>query len=259
VRPPTESWDIYPAIDLRQGRVVRLVEGDPGRETEYGTDPQAVAARWVEAGASWIHVVNLDGALGEGLGEGSEENLSALRGILGSGARVQFGGGLRSIDSVLEVLRMGVARVLIGTAALLDPELVAAALREFGPERIAVALDARDGVVLTHGWQESSQVSAADLAREWHSGGVRWVVHTDVGRDGTGAGLNVAASAHLADTSGLNVIASGGVAALEDVVRAHEAGLNGVVIGLALYEGQVQLADALAVGTSSEEQSQSRR
>ena len=237
-------WDIYPAIDLRQGRVVRLVEGDPSRETEYGTDPHAVAARWREAGAAWIHVVNLDGAFGEG----SEANLGALEQILTTGARVQFGGGLRGIDSVRQALDMGVERVVFGTAAVLDPELVSAALDAFGPERIAVGIDARDGLVQTHGWKESAQVTAADLAREWYARGVRWSVHTDVARDGTGAGLNTTASAELAKGSGLNVIGSGGVAALEDVVQAYGAELSGVIIGRALYEGHVELADALAVG-----------
>jgi phosphoribosylformimino-5-aminoimidazole carboxamide ribotide isomerase len=236
-------WDIYPAIDLRQGRVVRLVEGDPGRETEYGTDPQAVAERWREAGAAWIHVVNLDGAFGEA----GEANLQALEGLVATEARVQFGGGLRSADALRRALDMGVERVVIGTAAVLDPELVSTALRLYGPERIAVGIDARDGLVQTHGWKKSAERAAIELAREWYSRGVRWTIHTDVARDGTGAGLDTAASAALAKASGLHVIGSGGVAGLEDVLQAYRAGLSGIIIGRALYEGDIELAEALAV------------
>jgi phosphoribosylformimino-5-aminoimidazole carboxamide ribotide isomerase len=241
-------WDIYPAIDLRQGRVVRLVEGDPRRETEYGTDPYAVAARWIGQGATWIHVVNLDGAFGEA----SEANLKALKRLLTAGAAVQFGGGLRSLDAIGEALDMGVRRVVIGTVAVLHPELLSAALDEFGPEHVAVGIDARDGVIQTHGWKQSAGVTTTELAREWYSRGARWVVHTDVARDGTGAGVNAAASAALAKASGLNVVASGGVAALEDVVAAYDAGLCGVIIGRALYEGRLELREALAVGASKE-------
>jgi len=246
------DWAIYPAIDLRQGRVVRLRQGDPARETIYGDDPLAVAGRWQAAGADWVHVVNLDGAFGE---EGGE-NLAALGRIVGTGLRVQFGGGLRGLDSVRRVLEMGVCRAILGTAAVEEPSLVGAALAAFGAERIAVAIDARQGLVRTHGWRQDSALTAGELARWCGEAGVRWIIHTDVGRDGMGRGLNVEASRQLVrDTGlagdseqGLRVIASGGVASLEDVQRAHHAGLSGVVIGRALYDGAVSLEDALGVG-----------
>ena len=234
-------WTVYPAIDLRRGRVVRLVQGDPGQETKYADDPLSVARRWQEAGAEWVHVVNLDGAFGER----SRANLAALERILTTGLRVQFGGGLRDSKALRRALALGVSRVVVGTAAVEDPALVEEALRTFGPERVAVGIDAREGKVRTHGWREATSMTAVELARQWADKGMRWVIFTDVSRDGIGSGINVEATAHLAQTTGLNVIASGGVASLEDVRRAYEAGLSGVIIGRALYEGQVTLEDAL--------------
>jgi phosphoribosylformimino-5-aminoimidazole carboxamide ribotide isomerase len=246
------DWAIYPAVDLRQGRVVRLRQGDPAQETIYGDDPLDVAGRWQLAGASWVHVVNLDGAFGE---EGGE-NLVALGRIVDTGLRVQFGGGLRDLDALRRVLEMGVSRAILGTAAVEEPSLVGAALAAFGPERIAVAIDARQGLVRTHGWRQGSALTAGELANRCSEVGVRWIVHTDVGRDGMGRGLNLEASrqlvrdtGHAGDSSqGLRVIASGGVASLEDVRQAHRAGLSGVIIGRALYDGAVRLEDALGVG-----------
>ena len=240
------TWAIYPAIDLRRGRVVRLKQGDPDQETRYADDPLSVAQRWGAAGAAWLHVINLDGAFGEQ----SQENQAALERILTTGLRVQFGGGLRDLQGIRRALDVGVSRVAVGTAAVKNPTLVEAALKTFGPERVAVAIDAREGKVHTHGWQEASTLTAVELAQRWAARGVRWVIFTDVGRDGMGNGLNVEATAHLLTSSGhrLNVIASGGVASLEDVRRAHQAGLSGVIIGRALYEGQVLLEDALSGG-----------
>lgn len=239
-------WDIYPAIDLRQGRVVRLVQGDPALETEYGRDPLAVAMRWREAGATWLHVVNLDGALDES----SARNLAALERVLTAGLRVQFGGGLRDLDSLERVLALGVSRAVVGTAALEHPRLLAQALEAFGPEQIALAIDARDGLVRTHGWQEATSVRAEDMALNWARQGLRWLIFTDVARDGMERGLNVALTAHLAGASGLQVIASGGVAAIADVERAFGAGLSGVIVGRALYEGRFRVEDALRVGSA---------
>jgi len=235
---------VYPAIDLRRGRVVRLVQGDPKQETQYADDPLSVARRWQEAGATWLHVVNLDGAFGEP----SRENLAALERILTSGLRVQFGGGLRDLKALRRALDLGVSRVVVGTAAVKNPALVEAALETFGPERVAVGIDARKGKVRTHGWQQAAEVTAVELARHWAAQGIRWVIFTDVACDGMGSGLNLEATVHLALATGLHVIASGGVASLEDVKRAYRAGLSGVIIGRALYEGQVALGDALCVG-----------
>ena len=250
-----KEWVVYPAVDLRRGRVVRLVQGDPGQETKYADDALSVARRWQEAGAEWVHVVNLDGAFGErsrleSLPHGSRENLAALKRILTTGLRVQFGGGLRDFQALRRALALGVSRVVVGTAAVEDPALVEEALRTFGPEQIAVGIDAREGKVRTHGWREATSMTAVELARQWADKGVHWVIFTDVSRDGMGSGLNVDATVHLAQTTGLKVIASGGVASLEDVRRAYEAGLSGVIIGRALYEGQVALEEALGVGVA---------
>jgi phosphoribosylformimino-5-aminoimidazole carboxamide ribotide isomerase len=248
-------WDIYPAIDLRRGRVVRLVQGDPNQETRYADDPLSVAHRWQEAGANWLHVVNLDGALSER----SPENQSALARILTTGLRVQFGGGLRDLESLSWALDLGVSRAVIGTAAVQDPALVEAALAAFGPEHVVVGIDAREEKVCTHGWKRASAVTALELAQQWAAQGVRWMVFTDVTRDGMGRGLNVKATARLAQATSpssssghrLRVIASGGVSSLEDVKNAYQAGLSGAIIGRALYEGQVRLQDALEIGGAS--------
>jgi phosphoribosylformimino-5-aminoimidazole carboxamide ribotide isomerase len=239
------SFTIYPAIDLRYGNVVRLKEGDPTRLTAYSDDPAETARRWLEAGASWLHVVNLDGAFGEG----DPENRIALQSLLKVAgewrARVQFGGGLRSLASIQDVLELGVRRAVLGTAAIEQPKLVAEALSKFGVERVAVGIDARDGIVRTRGWQEASRVSATDLAQRMGAAGVRTVIFTDVSRDGLGSGLNIEATRQLAETSGLNVIASGGVHTLADVIAARRANLAGVIIGRALYEGTIDLRAAL--------------
>ncbi|MFQ6100958.1 MAG: 1-(5-phosphoribosyl)-5-[(5-phosphoribosylamino)methylideneamino]imidazole-4-carboxamide isomerase, partial [Anaerolineae bacterium] len=238
------DWEIYPAIDLRRGRVVRLKQGDPNQETHYADDPLRVARRWQKAGARWLHVVNLDGALGER----GQENQIALKRILTAGLRVQFGGGLRDLGSIHRALELGVSRVVVGTAAVKNPALVEAALAQFGPERVAVGIDAREGKVQTHGWKESTPLTAVELAQRWADKGIRWLIFTDVTRNGMGSGLGLETTVELAQSTGLHVIASGGIAAVEDVRRAHRAGLSGVIIGRALYEGHVALEDALCVG-----------
>ncbi|HDQ73646.1 MAG TPA: 1-(5-phosphoribosyl)-5-[(5-phosphoribosylamino)methylideneamino]imidazole-4-carboxamide isomerase [Chloroflexi bacterium] len=244
------GWTFYPAIVLRRGRVVRLRQGDPDRETAYADDPARVGERWREAGAGWLHVVNLDGAFGER----GNENRKALETILAVGARVQFGGGLRRMADVRQILDLGVRRVVLGTAAVKDPALVEAVLAAFGPERVAVGIDARRGQVQTHGWQEAAAVTPRQLARQWAGRGVRWVVFTDVARDGMGSGLNLEATVELARETGLNIIASGGVASLDDVRATYRAGLSGVIIGRALYEGHVSLREALQVGHPHEKE-----
>lgn len=231
------SFIIYPAIDLRSGQVVRLAQGDPSRATIYDDDPAGTARRWQEAGASWVHVVNLNGAFGGA----DEANWRALEKIAAVGIRIQFGGGLRDIESVRRAMRLGAARAVIGTAAVEAPALVDGALAEFGPERIAVGIDAKEGRVRLRGWAEETAVSALDLALRLRRQGVAQVVFTDVARDGIGVGVNVTATAELARASGLAVTASGGVAGLEDVRRVRAAGLAGVIIGRALYEGKIDL------------------
>jgi phosphoribosylformimino-5-aminoimidazole carboxamide ribotide isomerase len=242
----TRIWDIYPAIDLRRGHVVRLKQGDPNQETKYAADPLIAARRWQKAGAEWVHVVNLDRAFGEQ----GQENQIALEHILTTDLRVQFGGGLRDLIGVRRALDLGVSRVVIGTAAVKNLALVETALNTFGPEQVALGIDARDGQVRTHGWKQAAPMTAMELAQQWADQGVRWVIFTDVARDGMGSGLNLKATVQLAQKTGLHVIASGGVANLEDVRQTYEAGLSGIIIGRALYEGQVALEDALRIDAS---------
>jgi phosphoribosylformimino-5-aminoimidazole carboxamide ribotide isomerase len=237
------SFTIYPAIDLRGGKVVRLKEGDPARLTAYSDDPAETARRWLDMGASWLHVVNLDGAFGES----DQSNRAALESILKLGARVQFGGGMRSLDSIEAALTLGVSRVILGTVAIEQPDVVAEALTRFGAGHIAVGIDARDGLVRTRGWQEDSGVPALDLALSMRTLGLGTVIFTDIRRDGLGSGLNIPATRELSIRSGLDVIASGGVHTIDDVRAARDAGLAGCIIGRALYDGTVDLERALQV------------
>ncbi|MBT3388849.1 MAG: 1-(5-phosphoribosyl)-5-[(5-phosphoribosylamino)methylideneamino]imidazole-4-carboxamide isomerase [Chloroflexi bacterium] len=237
----TDKFILFPAIDLRNGAVVRLSEGDPGRQTIYGDEPRDWAERWQSEGADWLHVVNLDGAFGEAV----VENLAALHQILNVGIKVQFGGGLRDEDSLRAAFDAGISRAVIGTAAIENPALVDWALEIFGSERVVVGIDARDGMVRIRGWEESAGVQAADLARDLCRRGLKWCNFTDVARDGLQSGVNVAATSALAQVSGLSVVASGGVATLDDVRRVRDAGLAGVIIGRALYEGNFSIADCV--------------
>lgn len=231
---------IYPAIDIRQGRCVRLLQGRFDRETVYGDDPAAVARRWQEQGASYLHVVDLDGAR-----EGRPCNTAAVRAILAAvTVPVQLGGGLRRAADVAAALAMGVSRAILGSAAAADPALVQALCAQYG-EKIAVALDARGGRVAVDGWEADSGRDAVGLAGELVAAGVRCFIYTDIGRDGTLAGVNVDATRSLAAAVGVPVIASGGVRDLADVRRLARAGLAGAIIGRALYTGAVDLAQAL--------------
>ena len=234
---------LFPAIDLRNGKVVRLSQGDPGRQTVYGDEPRTWAERWQSEGAAWLHVVNLDGAFGES----AAANLAALREILRVNVPVQFGGGLRDEASLRAAFDAGIRRAVIGTAAIENPALVDWALKTFGPERVVVGIDARDGVVRIRGWGESAGVQAVDLARDFAAHGLQWCNFTDVARDGLQSGVNIEATSALAQASGLNVVASGGVATLDDVRRVRDAGLAGVIIGRALYEGNFTVADCFKI------------
>lgn len=237
------SFTIYPAIDLRGGRVVRLKEGDPARMTAYSDDPAETARRWLGAGASWLHVVNLDGAFGES----DDKNRVALESILKLGVQVQFGGGMRSPDAIERAIELGVSRVVLGTIAVEDPEVVANALKKIDGDKIAVGIDARNGLVRVRGWKEDSGIFATDLALQMRAIGLGTIIFTDVSRDGLGSGLNIPSTRELADVSGLAVIASGGVHTIDDVVAAKDAGLAGCIIGHALYRGTIDLKNALAL------------
>jgi phosphoribosylformimino-5-aminoimidazole carboxamide ribotide isomerase len=241
---------VFPAIDLRRGRCVRLRQGRAEEETVYGDDPAAVARDWLAQGATWLHVVNLDGALGDAPAGAQPVNLRRLAQIRAAvgGLPIQFGGGLRALADVETALDLGATRVVLGTAAVQAPELVVEALRRFGPERIVAGIDARDGRVATHGWQQSSGTTAVALGRAMGALGVIRAVYTDIRRDGMLAGANVAATAELARASGLRVIASGGVASRADVARLRARagdGIEGVIIGQALYTGALSLGEAI--------------
>jgi phosphoribosylformimino-5-aminoimidazole carboxamide ribotide isomerase len=238
---------IYPAIDLKGGQVVRLAEGDMDRATIYGDDPAAQARLFADAGATHLHVVDLDGAFA-----GKAVNAGAVEAILKAfPGKVQVGGGIRDRASVDRWLGLGVDRVVIGTAALDHPDFVRAAATEL-PGRIVVAVDARGGFVATKGWADVSEVLVTDLAHRFADVGVAALLFTDVGRDGMLKGCNVAATQALAHATPIPVIASGGVAGIEDVeallvARAGiaEGGIEGVITGRALYDGRLDLAEAL--------------
>ena len=236
---------VFPAIDLKQGQVVRLAECDMARVTIYGDDPAAQARLFAEAGATHLHVVDLDGAFA-----GESRNRAAMEQVVAAfPGRVQLGGGIRTREAVAGWLDLGVARVVIGTAALTDPQLVKDAAREFA-QRIVVAVDARDGMVATEGWANVSDVPVAEMARRFEDAGVAALLFTDIGRDGLLKGCNVDATVELAHSTELPVIASGGVAGMDDIrqLAAHAgAGLEGVITGRALYDGRLDLAEALAV------------
>lgn len=253
---------VFPAIDLRRGKCVRLQQGEPGRETVYGDDPVEVARRWEMEGASWLHVVNLDGAFSGSLSapEGAGTlpvNLLRLRDIAAAiDIPVQFGGGIRTLEDVERVLGLGAQRAILGTVAVRRPELVSEAIARFGSGRIAVGIDARDGRVATHGWQETTGIVAADLGREMRQRGVEWVVYTDIARDGMLTGVNVSATSLLAAETGLRVIASGGVASVDDVRALRDVvtgPIAGVIIGKALYTGAIDLAEAISVARARKE------
>ncbi len=234
---------IFPAIDLKGGQVVRLAEGDMDRATVYGDNPAAQARAFADAGASHLHVVDLDGAFaGESVnGVAVAEILRAFPG------KVQLGGGIRNRESAERWLSLGVSRIVIGTAALEDPELVREAARDF-PGQIVVAVDARDGMVATRGWADVSTVSVVELARRFEDAGVAALLFTDVGRDGLLKGCNVEATVALARAVAITVIASGGVTDVRDIqaLRPHVAdGIEGVITGRALYDGRLSLAEAI--------------
>jgi len=235
---------VIPAIDLKGGAVVRLYQGRAERETRYASDAVAVAHEWQEQGAQWLHVVDLDGAF-----SGRPKHLAVLqRMVKASDAPIEFGGGLRSLLDIEQALRIGVARVILGSAALTNPELIAEVVKRYG-ERIAVAVDVREGKVRTSGWQEESGDSPRDAVQRLKPAGIVRIIYTDIQQDGTMGGPNIEATKQIAIDSGLKVIASGGVSALDDiraVKRIESFGIEGVIVGKALYERRFTLAEAIA-------------
>lgn len=236
---------IYPAIDIRGGRCVRLTEGRFDAETVFADDPSEMAKKWEACGAEFLHLVDLDGALA---GEG--KNLPVIREILVSvKIPVQLGGGIRNMQAIEKLLALGVQRVILGSAAVRNPQLVEQACKKFSGH-IAVGIDARNGDVAIEGWGQGSGVTAVELAKKMASYGVDKIIFTDISRDGMLSGVNVEATAALAHACGVPVIASGGVASLDDVRRLKKAeadGVSGCIIGKAIYTGAVDLKAALAL------------
>lgn len=231
--------DLYPAVDVQGGRVVRLRQGDADRATAYGDDPVAVAEGFARTGARWVHFVDLDRAFGRG-----DNRALARRFLAEVRLKIQVGGGLRTEEAIEEVLSWGATRVVIGTKAATDPALVERLLARHGPERLAIGIDAKQGKVAVRGWTEVFDQTALELARRVRGQGARTVIYTDVARDGMLSGPDVDGARALA-ALGLDVIASGGVASLDDLRRVRAAGLAGAIVGRALYEGRFTLAEAL--------------
>ena len=238
---------VFPAIDLKNGEVVRLAEGDMDRATVYGDDPPAQAMLFADAGAQHLHVVDLDGSFA-----GSAQNREAVEGIVAAfPGHVQLGGGIRKRADVEGWFDAGVARIVMGSAALKDPEFVKDMAREF-PGGIVVAVDAKDGMVATEGWADVSDVAVIDLARRFEDAGVAALLFTDIGRDGMLTGCNIDATVELARQSNLPVIASGGVKGLDDIrllKLQEDHGIEGVITGRAIYDGRLDLATALAMAS----------
>lgn len=235
---------VFPAIDLLGGRVVRLSQGDYERVTVYSEDPVAQARAFAEAGAEWLHVVDLDGAR-----DGRPGNLDVLRRIAAtSGLPVQAGGGARSLETLERFLDAGVARVVLGTTLVTDAELVAQAIDRFGSERIVAGVDARDGMVAIAGWREGTALPASELVRELAGLGIRHLVFTDIVRDGMRTGVDVELYEAVAEAAGFPVIASGGVSTLDDLRELAALGpdvVEGAITGRALYEGAFSLKHAI--------------
>ena len=240
------GFELIPAIDLLGGKCVRLTQGRYDAVTEYDADPAGIAARFAAHGIQRLHVVDLDGAK-----RGEPVNISALRGILGAakGIPIELGGGIRTLAGIEAWLELGVERAILGTAALRDPALVREAARKF-PGRVGVGIDARAGKVAVQGWLETSEIDALTLARRFEDAGVAAIIYTDIARDGTGTGVNLAETVALARAVSIPVIASGGVGSLTDVRAARASGVAGVIVGRALYTGAVDLAAALEVACS---------
>ncbi len=236
--------EVIPAIDLRGGRCVRLYQGDFGQETVYSEDPQAVARQWQEQGASRLHLVDLDGAA-----QGEPVNLEIIAAIVTqSEIPVQVGGGVRNSSTAEKLLSIGVERVVIGTAAVRNPDLVRQLCQDGGSPRVVVAVDARDGLVAVQGWLEKTSVTAVELGKHMAELGVERLLYTDISRDGTLSEPNFSANAQLVESTGLAILASGGVASLDHITELAKIGAEGVIVGRALYTGDLELPAAIGAG-----------
>lgn len=236
---------IFPAIDIRGGRCVRLVQGRADQETVYGDDPAAMGKRWQAEGAAWLHVVDLDGAFGA-----RPQNLEVIRRLRRSVTiPIQLGGGLRTLDTMATYMEAGIDRLILGTAVLKDPDLVARALTAY-PGRIALGLDAKNGLLAVEGWTETSSRTAAEVARELAPLNPAAIIYTDISRDGVKRGVNLEATRNLAQATDIPVIASGGVSSIDDIktlLSLEPLGVIGVITGKALYDGNLDLKQAIRV------------
>jgi len=235
---------LYPAIDLKDGNAVRLLRGDMDKATVFNDDPAAQARAFVDAGCEWLHLVDLNGAFA-----GAPVNAGAVEAILAAtSVPTQLGGGIRDLATIESWLSKGLARVILGTAAVEDPDLVRNAAKAF-PGQVAVGIDARNGRVATKGWAEETDVLVTDLARSFEDAGVAAIIYTDINRDGAMQGPNIEATAALANAVSIPVIASGGVSSLADLTALKTCGapLNGAISGRALYDGAIDLREALAI------------
>jgi phosphoribosylformimino-5-aminoimidazole carboxamide ribotide isomerase len=238
---------VIPAIDLKEGQCVRLLQGRKDRVTSYSDDPVAVALRWREEGAELIHIVDLDGAF-----SGTQKNLESIRRIRAAvDIRLEVGGGIRDLNRIKELLDEGIDRVILGTSAVKNPQIVRTACREY-PERILVGIDARDGRVAVKGWEEVTAIDAMDFARRMESIGVAGIIYTDISRDGMLTGPNISTTRAMVESLGIPVIASGGISSIEDIRRLNEIeGLWGAITGKALYTGNLNLREAIRLASSN--------
>ena len=236
---------VFPAIDLKNGECVRLIKGDFSKKTVYNNSPEEVAYQWEMQGAEFLHIVDLDGALA-----GEPRNLIVIKNILNCvHIPLELGGGIRSIAAIEKVLEYGVSRVILGSIAVRNKNMITEACRVYG-EKILVGIDAKDGIAAIDGWGESSNISAIELAKRLADVGAKTIIYTDISRDGTLTGINIAETVKLAEESGVHIIASGGVSSLDDIKKLKEQeakGVIGVIIGKALYEGTVSLTEAIEV------------
>lgn len=238
------EFTIYPAIDIRGGKCVRLLQGDYNKETVYGDSPFAMAETFADQGVSWIHMVDLDGAKA-GAPVNHEHVIRAAKELKAS---IQIGGGIRTAKDVAAYLEAGVARIILGSSAISDPAFVKDMLQQYGGEKIAIGIDARDGFVATHGWLQTSEVRAEELGKELAEAGAETFIMTDISRDGMMSGPNVEAIAGLGQATGKKVIASGGVSSmsdLEELAAYRNKGISGAIIGKALYTDKISLQQAL--------------
>ncbi len=234
---------IYPAIDIIDGACVRLVQGDYSRKTKFNDSPLEVAKRWEALGGEFIHIVDLDGAK-----SGKMPNFELIKNIAQSlSVPIEVGGGIRDMDAIEKYLENGVARVILGTSALSKPELVKEAVLKYG-DRIAVGIDAKDGMVAVNGWEEVSQTPAIEMAKEMEKIGVKYIIYTDIATDGMLSGPNLDAMQEMVNAVSANIIASGGVTAIEDVEALKNVGVEGAIIGKALYMDRIDLSEAIRKG-----------